>query len=89
MELTGGNRSTWGKTCPSTTLPTTNPTRTEPGLNLGLRSERPANNPPEPRHGPNNSLKLSSILREEAIGTYFSTLLQYLSGGNEETCHRT
>ena len=32
------------KICPSATLSTTNPTRTDPGSNLGLRGERPANN---------------------------------------------
>jgi hypothetical protein len=44
MKLTAENRSTWGKTCPSATLSTTNPTWTDPGLNLGLRGERPATN---------------------------------------------
>jgi hypothetical protein len=38
MKLTGENRSTRGKTCPSATLSTTNPTRIDPGL----RDERPA-----------------------------------------------
>jgi hypothetical protein len=33
-----------GKTCPSATLSTTNPTWTDPGSNLGLRGERPAIN---------------------------------------------
>jgi hypothetical protein len=33
MKLTGENRSTRGKTCPSATLSTTNPTWTEPGSN--------------------------------------------------------
>jgi hypothetical protein len=40
MKLTGENRSTRGKTCPSATLSTTNPTRTDPGSNPGLRDER-------------------------------------------------
>jgi hypothetical protein len=44
MKLTEENRSTRGKTCPSATLSTTNPTRTDPGSNLGLRGERPATN---------------------------------------------
>jgi hypothetical protein len=44
MKLTGENRSTWGKTCPSATLPTTNRTWTDPGSNPGLRDERPATN---------------------------------------------
>jgi hypothetical protein len=40
MTLTGENRSTLGKTCPSVTLLTTNPTWTDPGL----RGWRPATN---------------------------------------------
>ena len=44
MKLTGENRRTWGKTCPSATFSTTNPTWTEPGSNPGLRGERPATN---------------------------------------------
>jgi hypothetical protein len=41
MLLTGENRRTRRKTCPSSTLCTKNPTWTEPGANPGLRSERP------------------------------------------------
>jgi hypothetical protein len=37
MKLTGENRSTRGKTCPSSTLSTTNPTRTDPGSNPANR----------------------------------------------------
>jgi hypothetical protein len=44
MKLTGENRSTRGKTCPSTTLSTTNPTWTDPGSNPDLHGERPATN---------------------------------------------
>jgi hypothetical protein len=44
MKLTGENRSTGGKTCPSTTLSTTNPTWTDPGSNPGLRGESPVTN---------------------------------------------
>jgi hypothetical protein len=44
MKLTGENRSTRGKTCPSATLSATNPTWTDPGSNPGLRGERPATN---------------------------------------------
>jgi hypothetical protein len=44
MKLTGENRSTRGKTCPSATLSTTNPTWTDPESNPGLRGERPATN---------------------------------------------
>jgi hypothetical protein len=44
MKLTGENRSTRRKTCPSATLSTTNPTWTDPGSNPGLRGERLATN---------------------------------------------
>jgi hypothetical protein len=47
MQLTGENRRTRGKTCPSATLSTTNPTWTETGSNLDrpcLRGRRPAAN---------------------------------------------
>jgi hypothetical protein len=44
MKLTGENRSTREKTCPSATLSTTNPTRPDPGSNPGLRGEKPATN---------------------------------------------
>jgi hypothetical protein len=36
MKLTGENRSTREKTCPSATLSTTNPTRTDMGTNPDL-----------------------------------------------------
>jgi hypothetical protein len=42
--LTGENRRTRRKTLPSATLSTTNPTRIDPGANMGLRGERPATN---------------------------------------------
>jgi hypothetical protein len=41
MKLTGKNRSIRGKTCPSATLSTTNPTWTDLGSNPGLRGGRP------------------------------------------------
>jgi hypothetical protein len=44
MKLIGENRSTRGKTCPSATLSTTNPTWTDLGSNPGLRGRRPAAN---------------------------------------------
>jgi hypothetical protein len=44
MKLTGENRSTRRKTCPSVNLSTTNATWTDPGSNPGLRVERPATN---------------------------------------------
>jgi hypothetical protein len=44
MKLTGENRRTRGKTCPSVTFSITNPTWTDPGLNPGPRGGRPAAN---------------------------------------------
>jgi hypothetical protein len=44
MKMTGENRSTRGKTRPSATLSTTNPTWTDPGSKKGLRGGRPATN---------------------------------------------
>jgi hypothetical protein len=44
MKLTGENRRTRGKTCPSATLSTTNPTWTDPGSNPALSGGRPAAN---------------------------------------------
>jgi hypothetical protein len=44
MKLTGENRSTRGKTCPTVTLSTANTTWTDPGSNPGLRGGRPTAN---------------------------------------------
>jgi hypothetical protein len=44
MILTGKNRRTWRKTCPSVTFSATNPTYIYPGTNPGLHGERPATN---------------------------------------------
>jgi hypothetical protein len=44
MILTGENRRTWRKTCPSATSSTTNPTWIDPGANPALRGGRPATN---------------------------------------------
>jgi hypothetical protein len=44
MKLAGENRSTRGKTCPSATLSTTNPTWTDPGSNPGLRGGKSVTN---------------------------------------------
>jgi hypothetical protein len=44
MKLTGENRKTRGKTCPSATLSTTNPIWTDPGSNPGLRGGMPVAN---------------------------------------------
>jgi hypothetical protein len=42
--LTGENRRTRRKTCPSATLSTTNPTWNDPGANPNLRGKSPATN---------------------------------------------
>jgi hypothetical protein len=44
MILTGENRKTRRKTCPSAPFSNTNPTLIDPGANPGLRGERPATN---------------------------------------------
>jgi hypothetical protein len=44
MKLTGENRSTRRKICPSATLSTTNPAWTDRGSNPGFRGGRPAAN---------------------------------------------
>jgi hypothetical protein len=44
MILTGENRRTRRKPCPSATLSITNPTSIDPGANTGLSGERPATN---------------------------------------------
>jgi hypothetical protein len=62
MILTGENRRTRRKTCPSATLSTTNPTWIDPGANPGLRGERPATN--DVSHG--TALTLHIILYDTA-----------------------
>jgi hypothetical protein len=44
MKIGKGNRSTRGKTCPSATLSTTNPTWLDPDLNPDRRGGKPATN---------------------------------------------
>jgi hypothetical protein len=44
MILTGKNQNPQRKTCPSATLSTTNPIRTDPGANPGLSGDRPVTN---------------------------------------------
>jgi hypothetical protein len=52
MKLAGKTRNTWGKTCSSATLSTTNPTWTDPGSNPGRHSGRPATNRLRIKEGP-------------------------------------
>jgi hypothetical protein len=63
MKLTGENRSTRGKTCPSATLSTTNPTWTDPGSNPGLRRGRPAAN--RLSHGTALDIRLHPSVRRD------------------------
>jgi hypothetical protein len=44
MKVIRKNQSTRGKTCPSATSSTTNPTRIDASSNPGLRGEKPAAN---------------------------------------------
>jgi hypothetical protein len=84
--LTGENRSTQRKTCPSVTLFNTNPTWTDPGLNPGLRGERSATD--RLNHGTANIIPqsstdkryvpsdlLSAILTLQALGLHCVMLL--------------
>ena len=73
MKLTGENRSTRGKTCPSATLSTTNPTWTDPGLNPDLRGERPATN--RQSHG----TALHGMLQGKLHLCYLLTDIKYLN----------
>jgi hypothetical protein len=57
--LTGKNRRTRRKTCPSVTLSTTNPTWIDPGANPGLRGERPATN--DLSHGTDHCSSITTI----------------------------
>jgi hypothetical protein len=67
-EIDRGKPKYWGKTCPSATLFTTNPTWSDPGSNPGLRGERPATN--RPSHGmPMQKVNVMSIIRP---GTHVS-----------------
>jgi hypothetical protein len=66
MKLTGQNRSTPGKNCPSASLSTTNPTLTDPGSNKGLHVERPATN--RLRHG--TAIVVVNLLKPSGNFTY-------------------
>jgi hypothetical protein len=73
MILTGENRRTRRKTCPSATLSTINPTQIDPGANPGLRGERPATS--DLSHGtapviPTFRFKIKKLLMVKADGRY-------------------
>jgi hypothetical protein len=71
MKLTGENRSTRGKTCPSATLSITNPTWTDPGSNPGLHCRRPEAN---------------RLSHSTALSAWVSIKYLYLWRRSVETC---
>jgi hypothetical protein len=73
MKLTGEDRNTRGKTCPSVTLPTTNPTCTDPGSNTGLGAGRPAAN--RVSHG---TTLIISYTKENIVYEYFFPILIFV-----------
>ena len=68
MKLTG--EVLGGKTCPSATLSTTNPTWTDAGSNPGLRGQRPATN--RLSHGTADLSRLLSALNFLFNGSCFA-----------------
>jgi hypothetical protein len=70
MILTGENRGTRRKTCPSATLSTTNPTWIDLGANPGLRGERPATN--DLSHGTANFTRVTGGKRKKCEKLNFS-----------------
>jgi hypothetical protein len=79
MRLTGENRNTRGKTCPSATLSTTNPTWTDPGSNPDLRGGRPATN----RHARSGTLQLLFFRSEVAYCFHSFGLSQAVGVGKK------
>jgi hypothetical protein len=75
MMLTGKNRSTWRKTCPTATLFTTNPTSTELGSNPALRVERPAATPMSHCTAFKTKIDLNSNIRFLPRGKHTPSLL--------------
>jgi hypothetical protein len=73
MIFAGDNQRKWRKTCPSATLPITNPTKTVPGANPGLRGERPATN--RLSHGMDEQVNLLLIIK---LTTRGETVFLYL-----------
>jgi hypothetical protein len=81
--LTGENRRTRRKTCPSATLYTTNSTRIDPGANPGLRGERPATN--HLRHG--TPPDISFYWRRDEFFTV--TVAKWSPKSVDTSCHLT
>jgi hypothetical protein len=73
MKLTGENQRTRGKTCPSATLSTTNPTWTDLGSNPGLHGGRPVAN--FLSHG----TPLAPVLGEQQVTPTFSRIFSVLA----------
>jgi hypothetical protein len=73
MILIGKNRRTQRETCPSATLSTNNPTRTDPEANPGLRGEMPATN--RPSHGMIYVFEFTAV----AMGVLCTTILILLN----------
>jgi hypothetical protein len=74
--LTGENRRTRSKTCPSATLSTTNFTWIDPGANPGLRGERPQ-----------LELRLCSVLSDECRKTIAVRFLLQSIKHYHPSCH--
>jgi hypothetical protein len=73
MILTGENRSTWRKTCPSATLSTTNYTWIDLGVNPGLCVERLATN------CLSHSMAMCTILTKTSYLALFSDVITVCS----------
>jgi hypothetical protein len=65
MILTGEDRRTQRKTCPSATLSSTNLTWTDRGAKPGLHSERPATN--HLSHGSSGSYLVTLLVNQGAV----------------------
>jgi hypothetical protein len=88
MKLTKDNRSTRGKTCPSTTLSNTNPTWTDPGSNTGLRGWRPATN--RLSHGTARlcvTVTLNGLVLQPEANIYYLLNINFVDPGGRAVWH--
>jgi hypothetical protein len=69
-ETDWGKRSTRGRTCPSATLSTINPTWIDPGSNPCLRGDRPATN--RLSHGTASLLSYGSLKYQACMSLRFA-----------------
>jgi hypothetical protein len=74
MILTGENRRTWRKSCPSATLSTTNRTWTDLGENSVLHSKKPET----------NRLSYGTVLQQIQNFTCFPEMIHYSSPSNRK-----